>query len=531
MERNGYFQLVLKPTGTYLRLYPAVGAGEPIRFEEIVSYLLRQKISGYPMAEVNKAVKEQKETEVKLVNATGFPVQEEMYLILSEDKMQAKARFFPPSDNGQKMDKAEILRSIGYQGVKYGLIEASVDEFVEQREYCKDYIIAKGTPVQEGSDAEITYHFNLKPNARPKLNEDGSVDFHKLENINVVSDGTLLATLKKEVQGTSGRDVCGTEIKPKTVTVKRLLAGKYTYLDNDDTQLFSSVSGHVVLDDSGKIVVSNAYEIKGDVDNSTGDIKYDGDVRISGNVLTGFSVIATGDIEIEGVVEAAQIEAGGKIIIKRGVQGMNRGVLKAGGNVLCRFIESATVTAGGNVEADAIMHSDVSARDEIHVAGKKGLIVGGNVRAGKLIESMTIGSPMGSATSLSVGDDPQLQDRIVELEKESKKLMEEERKLRQVLEAMRIKKEKGQLTADRIVILQKSAVNYREVKNKIEAIEAELSTLYEEIAETEGAKIVARNIVYSGVKLMVGGEFTITTSEHHFCKFIKDWHEIKRVSL
>lgn len=40
MDRNGYFQLVIKPGGTYMKLYPAVGEGAPIRFEEIMNYLM-----------------------------------------------------------------------------------------------------------------------------------------------------------------------------------------------------------------------------------------------------------------------------------------------------------------------------------------------------------------------------------------------------------------------------------------------------------------------------------------------------------
>lgn len=531
MDKNGYFQLIIREDGTYLRLYPAFGAGQPIKFEEIMTYLMRHRISGYPIPELNKAVKDGKETEVRLIMESIFPVQEEMYLIMSQDKMKATARFYPPSNNSQIMGKAEILRDIGFQGIKYGIIEEAVDAFVAEREYCKDYIVAEGTPVTEGTDASITYHFNLTPNARPKLNEDGSVDFHKLENINGVTEGMVLATLTKEVKGVPGMDVCGAEIKPRPVAAKRLTAGKNTFLKEDGTELLSSVNGHVILDTDGKIVVSNVYEIKGDVDTSTGDITYDGDVKIHGNVLSGFSVVASGDVEVDGVVEAARITAGGKIIIRRGIQGMTKGSLRAQGNILCRFIESASVMSGGSIEADAIMHSNVSAREEIHVAGKKGLIVGGHVRAGRLIESMTIGSSMGSSTSLEVGDDPQLQEQIKKLEAESKRLGEEEKKIRQVIEAMKVKKARGQLTPDRIEILQKAAANYEEVRKTLSAIEKELSVCYGQTAETEGACIIARNIVYSGVKLMIAGEFTITTSEYHFCKFIKAWHEIKRVSL
>lgn len=531
MDRNGYFQLVIKPGGTYMKLYPAVGEGAPIRFEEIMNYLMRQRISGYPIPELNKAVKDGQEVEIRLLMESILPVQEEMYVTMGQDKMTATARFYPPSSNAKQMEKAEILRSIEFQGVKYGLIEQSVDAFVKEREYCKDYIIAEGTMVKEGSDAKITYHFSLDLNARPKLNEDGSVDFHKLENINGVKEGMLLATLEPEVMGVAGRDVCGAEVKPRPVVSKRLMAGKNTFLKNNDTQLISGVNGHVFLDVDGKVVVSNLYEIKGDVDTSTGDIDYDGDVMIHGNVRTGFSIYATGDVEIDGVVEAANITAGGKIIIRRGIQGMTKGNLKARGNILCRFIESAVVMSGASIEADAIMHSNVSAREEIHVAGKKGLIVGGYVRAGRLIESMTIGSSMGSATSLEVGSDPQLQERIKVLEEKSKKYAAEEKRIRQIIEAMKAKKAMGKLTPDRMAILQKAAVDYEAIRKTIAATEKELSACHEQTEMTEGACIKARKTVYSGVKLMIAGEFTITSTEYQFCKFIKDWHEIKRVSL
>ena len=58
-------------------------------------------------------------------------------------------------------------------------------------------------------------------------------------------------------------------------------------------------------------------------------------------------VNAKGDVSVEGVVEAANIYAGGQIILKRGVQGGSKGYLEAGTNVIAKFIESATVKCGG----------------------------------------------------------------------------------------------------------------------------------------------------------------------------------------
>lgn len=79
------------------------------------------------------------------------------------------------------------------------------------------------------------------------------------------------------------------------------------------------------------------------MDNSTGNIDYPGNVTVRGNVKGGFSIIAKGDIVVEGVVEDALIQAGGQIIVKRGIHGMTKGILRAQGNVICKFIENATI--------------------------------------------------------------------------------------------------------------------------------------------------------------------------------------------
>ncbi len=70
-----------------------------------------------------------------------------------------------------------------------------------------------------------------------------------------------------------------------------------------------------------------------------GNINFPGDVEIKGNVISNLTVTATGNIEILGAVEAASIIAGKNIVLKTGIQGMDKGVLQAGGNITARFIE------------------------------------------------------------------------------------------------------------------------------------------------------------------------------------------------
>ena len=258
--------------------------------------------------------------------------------------------------------------------------------------------------------------------AKPTLKEDGSVDFFNLNTINHCSKGDILARLYPGDLGTFGKSIYGEAIKPRDVKRLSLKFGRNITISDDRLVITSDVNGHVTLVDD-KVFVSNILEVE-NVDNSTGNIDYDGSVKVNGNVCTNFSVKAKGDIEVNGVVEGAYLEAGGNIIIARGMNGMARGSLNAEGNVVSKFIENAKVNAKGYVSTESILHSEVMAGTEIVVDGRRGFITGGRVSAGNLVRVKTLGSLMGSDTVVEVGADPSVKLRIQEIQKqiaESKK--------------------------------------------------------------------------------------------------------------
>ena len=132
------------------------------------------------------------------------------------------------------------------------------------------------------------------------MNDDGTVDFHTLENINHVNKGDVVAVLHKEDRGDDGIDVLGRRVPPRKVKHVIFRYGRNLSQSEDGTELMSQVSGHVILEND-KIFVSNVLELV-NVDNSTGDIEYEGDVVVNGNVLEGFTDKETGDITVIGIV-------------------------------------------------------------------------------------------------------------------------------------------------------------------------------------------------------------------------------------
>jgi len=144
--------------------------------------------------------------------------------------------------------------------------------------------------------------------------------------------------------------------------------------------------------------------VEGDVDSGVGNLDLIGSVIINGDLRGGFSVKATGNITVQGRVENAYVEAGGSIQVGNGMNGNGTGVLKAGGDVACRYIEHSTVTAGYRVVSDTIINSTVSAGNSIEVTTGRATIVGGRIVARGRVQAQTIGNYASTLTTVILGD-------------------------------------------------------------------------------------------------------------------------------
>lgn len=529
MTKNAYVKLNIRPNGTFLTLYPAVDGGRSLMIDEVEAYLDKIFQGSYEKVMVREELKKPLVAvrEVLIKKEQISPVNETVVVSVMADHLTARGRFYPPTDGGSLLDKDSIVAEMIKSGVKYGVAEKTLESFLTKRQYDETFTLAEATLPVEGSDAVITYFFNTDLTQKPRMNEDGSVDFHHLDVISSVAEGDLLAQLQPAVQGKPGIDVCGGLLRPVKVKQKILRAGKNIQLSEDNLKAYSKVSGHATLE-GDTIFVSNLYEVPANVDTSTGDIEYEGNVLVHGNVLAGFTIRAKGDIVVEGVVEGATLTAGGHIILKRGIQGMERGILKAEGNVISRFIESATVEAGGYVSADAIMHSNISAKGDIAVDGKKGYITGGVIRSGSMVSAKTIGSSMGTTTSIEVGIEPAIIEEYHELGKEQETVKEQQEKNLQILMALAKRIKLGEKLAPDKVLQLKTATATKETLEKREAeIAGRLKTLKETIDNYEGGCVKVSSTIHPGVKLIISNAVYYVKSEASYCRFIKEAGDVK----
>lgn len=527
-KKNGYFQLIIKDDGIYIKVFPSVEGGSQVRYEDISMYLTLIHVKDFNAKVLNDAIKGMRAiAEVKIGNQTILPQDERVILNVSNDKMTVIGRFYPPTTGGVLMKKDDIVSEMLKAKVKFGLIEANVEGFLKSRPYCTNILLAKGMEPVQGSNAEIIYNFNTDKNSKPKMNEDGSVDFHKLDILSNVSKGDVLATLKPVNYGKQGIEVTGIPIKPNKVTNLVFKYGKNIHISEDGRTLISDVAGHVHLE-GDKVIVSDTYEVPADVDASTGDINYEGNVHVKGNVITGFTVVAKGDIEVDGVVEGATLISDGQIILKRGIQGMNRGKLIAKSNVVAKFIESSEVKAGGYVSTGAALHSKIAATGEIIVDGRNGSVTGGELRSGTMISLKTAGSTMGTHTLLEVGIDPALVDEYHELETKIDAMESDKEKLFQIVNLLTKKLAAGErLTEDKVKYLRAARDNSANIEKELKDLVERYERLQIEIENSDGGKIKVSNMVYPGVKIVISNVVYFVRTNQQYCQFIRDKADIK----
>ena len=528
--RNGYFRLVELEQGFGVQLIPPEDGGAKIMIAEVVDYLEKNNLV-YDLSVLKEKIDAGVKDTVFLGTGPCPMISESYKLNISEDKMTAILRFYPPSGKSFKLlSVEEMVRDLRFREITFGIQTENLQHFFAAREYCKDIIAAKGKEIVYGKDAKIDYYFNTDIHARPTVREDGSVDFFNLNAINNCTENMLLAQITPEIKGESGRNVKGEVLEAPAVKAAYFRYNRNCETSEDKLQLFAKVNGHVTLVD-GMVFVSDVYEVE-DVDNSTGNIDYEGSVQINGNVLSNFTVRAKGNVIVSGVVEGATIVADGNIIITRGMNGMNKGVLSAGGNIIAKFLENSTVEADGYVQTESILHSNVRAGKYVEVNGKRGFITGGHVAATESLTVKTLGSTMGATTIVEVGADPKAKEEYQKTQKDIAELQKIIRSTQTILSSYAQKRAKGMtLNKEQLEYIKQLALLTETKKKELDACTEKIEKLQSDMEVQSQAYVKVTDQAYVGTKIIIGDLSMVVQSNTSYCKFEKVRGNIKAVPI
>lgn len=527
---NGYFRVSPAEKSTVLEIFAPTAGGVPVRPNDVIVYLNSKGIKFDPTVLgqiVEKGAKADFSGSINMLPIK--PLAESCLITTSQDKMQAYICLYAPSAGGRRMVAEELHAELKAKGIIFGIKLDVIQQILESPVYCEDILIAEGLIPDVGADGYIEYLFNTDRTKKPALREDGSVDFFNLNILQSCGEGQELAKLHKPVKGSDGKAVDGTVVKarePKAVNFKH---GNNVKISEDGLTLIACISGSVSLV-GGQVFVNSSMEFD-EISTSTGNINFEGDVIIKGNIGTNYEVHAKGDIIVHGLIEAAIVEAGGNIIVDKGINGMGRAVISAGGNIIAKYMENVTATAGGYISSEAIMHSDITAGGDIIVDGRKGVISGGRASAGGFVEVKTLGSEMANDTIIEIGISPLVKREIQELRNQAAEKQKTLESIRPVMSTLAMKVKSGvALTDEQKMYVGKLMATQKTADEELASIMDRLNELEAQFNIDTPSEVRVKGVAYPGSKVCISDVSMVVKNPTKYCKFVKLRGDVKITS-
>ncbi|WP_411823278.1 DUF342 domain-containing protein [Leptospira sp. 'Mane'] len=410
-NENGFFQIENRKGHAYLRVTKAGEKGQKVEFKDVLSRIKLFGVENYSEDTIKKVILHSDGKEFEIGTwSKGTPEDSYAEVIVSDDHMTASLNLYPPKHGGNLLSEYELREKIASVGISVGILDTIVQKTIRSPDFLVPVVIAKGYPPVPGIDGEIKIFF--RSDNKPQLEEDdrGRINYKNIGIIQSVKPDDLIAEKIPAKPGQYGKTVTGTLIPFPEEKSAEWILGPNVDLKGD--RLYSKIAGRPVLDRSGEIRVDQVIQLEA-VDYSTGNIDFPGTIIVEDKIGDGFSLTTNGSIIIKSSVGKAFLRAKGDIVLSGGFMGRGEGYIESEGNIYAKFIEQGKLSAGGSIFVEeAVMHSEISAKDLIQVLGGRGEIIGGTTIAANSIECAKLGAVVETKTKVAVGTPPELLEEL-----------------------------------------------------------------------------------------------------------------------
>ncbi len=499
-----WYDLGFGEDGVYVRFYYAPGVNSPLKSNLVIYDIERRKIENADTSNLNEQMLAGE------MNCRVAPPQGEktvdggVYVLTARDEMTATLQILPPAAGGKILTADEVLSVVKDEyKISFGLDENAVRAAVESGIFYEPVPIAQGKPPEAGTDAYLNFYFRTS-----MLGETLHAElpaFNEKEFFTAVREGDVLVEKTPYNKGVAGITVRGMTLHAVEGRDCRLPEGMGVRASEDGIFLYAAREGRPYLM-GGRVLISDVKAVNGDVDLAVGDIDFNGDVLISGNVQSGMIVRATGNIEIGGAVEAAAIDAGRDIVLYQGMQGADTGALRAGGDIYARYVVRASVEADGNLYGDYVVSSQISVMGTVRMMGSHAKIFGGMLRASSRVWVNAIGTVSGEKTTIEIGSSPKLRKRLVELED---KRTQTKVQLEKIDNLVRVPVPRSE-TPERLEMRRKLAMSRDMMMISLDEITREIENLKAEIRRRSDGRLHVRGEVAAEVRIVIDGIAMVT---------------------
>ena len=440
----------------------------------------------------------------------GNAVDGDFYIKIDNNHLNAYLTVIPPR-GGDAVTPLSITNEARDKSITVDINMEAVELAI--RENAENILIASGKAAINGSDVKFE---SLIPNIKeraPQINEEGIADFRDLGGILFVNVGDPLMRRSQASLGQPGLTLSGQSISAKMGKNIDFAAGlEGVEIDPNNTDLLiAKIAGCPYLMPNG-VRIEPTYTIK-DVDLHTGNIDFPGTVNVTGEVHSGMTIKAGGDIHIKGSVEAVILIAKGDITVGGGIIGHSERTetdhhihskVECGGSCSANFTQNAHIsTDHGIFIRDYTMMSELTAGHQVIVGDKthKGHIIGGVTTAGLLIKAKVIGSPTRSKTIVVARASNTLYARIGAVSESRDAVKVRRVKVVKLLELAALKP--GHVSVDAI---KSAEFTLSQIESEIAALDLNEEELHKEIVASQKARIVAELRFLEGVEVRFGSK-------------------------
>lgn len=524
-NRDGLFYVRHFGSSIKLKVVTPLGNGRAIDIAEVMDAVKRPDTQSFDEKLINKYIKNGTDGKYETIGSYNHISAADAIISveISSDEMHGTITVDAPAMSGAECTPEQIEIALKAQGVRCGINEEKISEFVDNPVYGTPFEVASAILPENGKDSYVQYNFETdRSKLKARESEQGNIDFKELNNIQNVVTNQVLAVKIAATRGKGGKTLYGHYLEALNGKDIQVQLGQNVHFDRDGVTILASCDGQVIFE-NGKISVQPLLTLDA-VNIKSGNIKFVGAVIIKGAVEDGFDVRATGTIDIGGTVGKCNIESeNGDIVIHQGVFGKNEGSIKAGKSLWCKFVQETKIEVEENVVAtDSLMNCEVTAMKNIVLYGKKAQITGGTLFATEEICARTVGSPGGGATTtLSVGVDPRAKKKLDELIEQQNDLIKELENLEMDISTLEnMQKVRRSLPKDKEESLKKFRDRKDEILSESSEINKEIEALQTHLRELKAVgKVKVEGTTYPGTKIYVRDVVDEVRTEVTNCTF------------
>ena len=434
----------------------------------------------------------------------------------------------------------DVLKALTKEGVTVGIDKEKIEMLINSRNPLW-HTIAEAKPPIEPIDDKISFQINLDNRA---VEVDGRVNYREKRYLKNISKMEKILKFTPGGDGVNGKFVDGSpypfknsrEIIKLTSVINKENIG-FKKLSNGEFLCYSLIDGAYYIE-NGKLFVTDSFTLNHDLDYRTGNLSADScSIVVNGDLKAGFSITTGKDLIIKGALLNGSIEC----------FRLKANEIKAGDNpihsnwIVAEYLSSRRYIYSEKIEIETIHGSELGS----YTINSK-LISHGKYFCKDSLIADQIGSVNGGTTTIVLGLDKTLFDRLIEQRRDLAKLRRKGRAFRvevakcsNEITELRNRHRKGEIDhnsyypkfdyLDNELTLLKSDLTKLEskedkVKERIEKLEARSRTNFESYIEVK--KLYPGTIIRFGYNkpMVIYKEYEnikIVYSEESGMRFIK----------